>query len=1231
METTCVNHRRALWSLVLGTIVCLVPSVLRGATPTNGTVSEANPLIAWTGPLMPATGAGCDSPNNAACDNFQLTVLPPSSAFGAYVVEIRLDPALEGDWDIEVYDVDGALVDSSGGFPGQSEVVVLRSPTAGTYTVAAAPFAPAVGPDVDGDLTPDSYAATAELKPDTAAATAAEPVSYAVHQAPSPFGRTAGEPSCGVNWNSNRVMFISRTQTLRITLDDCTSPARDTWEDKSYLTTSIISGDPILFTDNATGRTFVSQLLAVGLGTPAGVIPILTKQSLMAFTDDDGENWLPSQGSGINSGFDHQTVGGGRFVDPLARDPEGEIYPHAVYYCSQDIADAYCARSDDGGLTFGPAVPIYAATECDGLHGAVKVAPNDGTVYVPNKSCNGQQAVVVSEDNGLTWDVREITGSTDGPWDPSVGIATDGTVYVLYGDGDGRPKVAVSEDKGRSWINIRDVGANVVVGSQVGVKHVAFPVAVAGDPDRAAVAWLGSTEPTPGGSGDDPDWPGDWYLYAAHTYDRGLTWTTVNVTPNDPVQRGTICGGGTGCSNGTRNLLDFMDSDVDAFGRVVVAYADGCIGPCVDARPNSFTEVATVARQVNGPRLFAAFDALDVPGSPQVRAVFDACPAPGLVVLSWPAPDDHGSPITSYNIYRRRVGDADFTLLATVNDDVRTYTDTDFDQTQQNLYRVTAINAAGESTSEACAVVSPQCPGGGGSQDPCEEPGVTILTDATGDFTLPVGMQTVFGPALDLEQLSIAEPEELGPGRIMFILKVVNLENVPPDTTWPIQFRAPNGSDFVARMHTDPLGQVFFTLAPGTDTSPLTNPGIPADSASAFTPDGNIRVVIPRSAIGNAAPGEDLTMFLIRVRSPEGAVAPTPDNLPEGLTPTGTYTLRGSENCACPAPDAVDDVASTRENTPVVVSVVANDSDGGAPPLTVISVTPPANGSASNNGDGTVTYRPDSGFVGGDAFDYTIQNGCSAEDTAAVHVAVLRRDVCFEDDAAEIAYTDGWHQLDDAEASAGHLRLHTGRSPEHGMSFTFTVDGETGGLSYYFARSPKGESADVVIDGQFMETLSYQGPNGTINDPELGCAECVRLYPLGQGTHTVELRNVKHRVYVDRFCVTNGGSEGQPQTGPGATSTSTDALAAGLESTHPVSLGEAALSLSVVAESPVAVPLQLVLIDPNGAVLQTALTSGGLAVIESPVSEPGQYVVKTLNLGLGPVQVWTAATPYVQR
>ena len=92
------------------------------------------------------------------------------------------------------------------------------------------------------------------------------------------------------------------------------------------------------------------------------------------------------------------------------------------------------------------------------------------------------------------------------------------------------------------------------------------------------------------------------------TYDRGATWETVNVTPNNPVQReGGICVAGTTCGE-NRNLLDFIDMTIDAQGRVLVGYADGCTGSCATGGAVTRSALATIARQSGGKTLYAAFD-----------------------------------------------------------------------------------------------------------------------------------------------------------------------------------------------------------------------------------------------------------------------------------------------------------------------------------------------------------------------------------------------------------------------------------------------------------------------------------------------------------------------------------------------------------------------------------------------------------------------------------------------
>jgi len=129
--------------------------------------------------------------------------------------------------------------------------------------------------------------------------------------------------------------------------------------------------------------------------------------------------------------------------------------------------------------------------------------------------------------------------------------------------------------------------------------------------DRAAFAFLGTTTP-----GDDQSsgFNGVWHLYVATTYNAGKSWVTTDITPADPVQRGCVWNGGG--DNPCRNLLDFNDITTDRIGRVLIGYADGCTGSCVnDPTANaSFgpasaqDALATIARQVSGKTLFRAYD-----------------------------------------------------------------------------------------------------------------------------------------------------------------------------------------------------------------------------------------------------------------------------------------------------------------------------------------------------------------------------------------------------------------------------------------------------------------------------------------------------------------------------------------------------------------------------------------------------------------------------------------------
>lgn len=89
------------------------------------------------------------------------------------------------------------------------------------------------------------------------------------------------------------------------------------------------------------------------------------------------------------------------------------------------------------------------------------------------------------------------------------------------------------------------------------------------------------------------------------------------------------------------------------------------------------------------------------------------------------------------------------------------------------------------------------------------------------------------------------------------------------------------------------------------------------------------------------------------------------------------------------APIANNDEATTDENTPIVIDILANDIDPDGEILSLSVSTIPANGTVTINPDSTVTYSPNVGFSGTDSFTYVISDGSGGTSTAIVTIEVL--------------------------------------------------------------------------------------------------------------------------------------------------------------------------------------------------------------------------------------------------
>ena len=195
-------------------------------------------------------------------------------------------------------------------------------------------------------------------------------------------------------------------------------------------------------------------------------------------------------------------------------------------------------------------------------------------------------------------------------------------------------------------------------------------------------------------------------------------------------------------------------------------------------------------------------------------------------------------------------------------------------------------------------------------------------------------------------------------------------------------------------------------------------------------------------------------------------------------------------------PVAVDDTATTSQNTSTTVYVLNNDHDPDLDTMTVISATQGTHGSVIN-GVYDVTYTPDSGFTGTDSFTYTISDGNGATDTATVTVTVAGAVV---QGLATIGVTldqgnEGWIFIWDVDADDWAIDVDTGEVVDgtnhqtYGSSHNINVAGEhdyyvwvEDGVPYYVKNPealPDGWSASDLqgggekVSGYADEDTSY--------------------------------------------------------------------------------------------------------------------------------------------------------------
>lgn len=860
------------------------------ANPPSGTLTDVSgPLTYTAGPFTQPnqsplglgqldSGPRCDDVS-FPCDTYTLTVTMPAGFAAAHpnaAVKVAASWTDTGsgqsDYDLYVYKnpradcnpndcstTDGTQAAdyqsaSSGPVPENATVSPVHDGTQ-KYTIHIVPFQP-TGETVNVkiELLPGSAGAGVVGFGGPDPATPGVP-RYQNFYAPS--GSSAevsnGEFNIGFNPKTGRIMTMNSGPIWRITPPEAQQPAMPAcceglWEDKSAVSTNT-GLDPILWTDQKSGRTFASNS-TVGAN------------AVYAYTDDDGETYVEGGVSPPNGGADHETIGSGPYPAGL---PLGTILNQgeAVYYCSQDIVGpASCQRSDTLGASYGPGVLAYdgTTTACGGLHGHLHVAP-DGTAWLPVNQCGGKQGGALSTDGGTTWQEFIVTGavSQQNGADPSIAIDSDSTVYYAYVNNEPVAQGQPPEGHARVKVGHRNVDNTVTwtndfdLGLSHGIKNAVHIEAVGGSSGRAAVGFFGTDLP---GDYQAISFQGRWYAFISTTYDGGQTWVTVNATPNDPVQSRTgVWQQGGGAQQ--RNLLDFNEITVDDQGRVLYGYSDGCVtsGCIADTEANDYVAFMRVARQTGGKPLFASKDVIE-PASAKPPCLSGTRDVTGSH-LTWKAPDNGGSEITNYYIYRGTTagGENFLTPLGQTGTAKTSFEDRTADPTVPHyFYVVKAINSLGigAPSNEIDLTVGPVPPPS--TTYSCS--GADVVTDAAGDSSNPA--PPGLGSTDQADITSISFSANAAKTTITTKMTVKNLSLTPsPGTTQTIYYVIWNSSDgktyATEADEPDITNSISYSYGEFDTANNQMVSGTTHSTTGTFNqgPNGTITVDVPVSAVGN--------------------------------------------------------------------------------------------------------------------------------------------------------------------------------------------------------------------------------------------------------------------------------------------------------------------------------------------------------------------------------------------
>ena len=296
----------------------------------------------------------------------------------------------------------------------------------------------------------------------------------------------------------------------------------------------------LIFLVNSSGKNAQIGVSAITCPSPAAGFSISDCAEQIIDTTRDDRPWITSEGRHVY--ISYHDSGNSSLIHAQRSDDDGFTWQKIgdpVVGQGQTTADA-TFNNIQGNIVADPRThnvyDIYAAGET----GVLKAH-----TFTPNHII-----VSRSSDLGKSWTANIAftapAGTSLGNIFPSMAVdPVNGNLYAVWSDGQ-TVSFASSTDQGNTW-------TSAITVSESPVTTALFPW-VAAYNGTVDIVYYGTT------ASSNLDSSASWHVYFAQFNGTSFTQTQVNTAANHV---GVVCTGGSGCGQGTRNLLDLFKIAID--------------------------------------------------------------------------------------------------------------------------------------------------------------------------------------------------------------------------------------------------------------------------------------------------------------------------------------------------------------------------------------------------------------------------------------------------------------------------------------------------------------------------------------------------------------------------------------------------------------------------------------------------------------------------------------------